>query len=160
MLSGLARLSLQTPATDCRSPPQVCQSKTHRGGGIRETSFHQTPWVIPMQPVQILGWPQSSFGFFHTVLWKNPNELLGQANTTAGLGTTYSLKALKQWEGPPFSAKQFSLPDLPSSGGFGGLHVRGGVCSPDSPIGVNLTHPPRGCLLPKPSGVGLWHKDV
>ena len=28
----------------------------------------------------VLGWPKSSFGFFHNILWKNPNELFGQPN--------------------------------------------------------------------------------
>ena len=28
----------------------------------------------------ILGWPKSSFEFFHTILQKNPNELFGQLN--------------------------------------------------------------------------------
>ena len=27
---------------------------------------------------QILGWPKSSFGFPHSILWKNPHELFGQ----------------------------------------------------------------------------------
>ena len=30
---------------------------------------------------EILHWPQSSFGFFHRMLQKNPNELCGQPNT-------------------------------------------------------------------------------
>ena len=29
----------------------------------------------------ILGWPKSSFGFFHRTLQKSPNELFGQMNT-------------------------------------------------------------------------------
>ena len=32
-----------------------------------------------MEPF-ILGWPKSSFGFFRTIVWKNPNELFGQPN--------------------------------------------------------------------------------
>ena len=27
-----------------------------------------------------LGWPKSLFGFFHWILWMNPNELTGQPN--------------------------------------------------------------------------------
>ena len=30
--------------------------------------------------MQILGWPKSLFGFSHTILRKNPNELFGQTN--------------------------------------------------------------------------------
>ena len=29
---------------------------------------------------KLLGWPKSSFGFFHNILQKNPNELFGQPN--------------------------------------------------------------------------------
>ena len=31
---------------------------------------------IPPKP----GWPESSFRFFHYILWKNPNKLFGQPN--------------------------------------------------------------------------------
>ena len=27
---------------------------------------------------ELLGWPKSSFGFFHHILWKNPSKLFGQ----------------------------------------------------------------------------------
>ena len=36
-------------------------------------------WIKPS--IIILGWPKSSFGFFHKVLWKNPNKLFGQPDT-------------------------------------------------------------------------------
>ena len=29
----------------------------------------------------VLGWPESSFSFFHIMLWKNPNEHFGQPNS-------------------------------------------------------------------------------
>ena len=31
--------------------------------------------------ILILGWPKSSFGFFHYMVQKNPNELFGQPNS-------------------------------------------------------------------------------
>ena len=36
------------------------------------------------RPVEnkILGWPESSFGFFHKMLWKNLNEHFGQHSIT------------------------------------------------------------------------------
>ena len=30
--------------------------------------------------VDIVGWPESSFGFFHNMLWKNLNKLFGEPN--------------------------------------------------------------------------------
>ena len=30
--------------------------------------------------VDILGWPESSFGFFHNILWKNLNKLFDEPN--------------------------------------------------------------------------------
>ena len=30
--------------------------------------------------VKILGWPKSSFGLFHSIMWKNFNELFSQPN--------------------------------------------------------------------------------
>ena len=32
-------------------------------------------------PSDLLGWPKTSFGFFHNILWKNPTEYFGQSNT-------------------------------------------------------------------------------
>ena len=36
-----------------------------------------------MSPKKILGWPKRLFGFFYNILWKGPNELLGQPNKLA-----------------------------------------------------------------------------
>ena len=36
-----------------------------------------------MSPKKILGWPKRLFGFFYNILWKDPNELLGQPNKLA-----------------------------------------------------------------------------
>ena len=33
-----------------------------------------------------LGWPKSSFGCYHKMFWKNPNELFGQPNTRGEAG--------------------------------------------------------------------------
>ena len=35
---------------------------------------------INQKTLKILGWPKSSFGFFHRILGKNPNEFFGQPN--------------------------------------------------------------------------------
>ena len=32
-------------------------------------------------PLKILGWPKSSFGAFHLMLWKNSNECFSQPNS-------------------------------------------------------------------------------
>ena len=39
-------------------------------------SFHQGNRVA-----DVLGWPKSSYGFFHKILWKNSNEVLCQPNS-------------------------------------------------------------------------------
>ena len=31
----------------------------------------------------MLSWPKNSFGFFHKMLWENPNEFFGLPNTWA-----------------------------------------------------------------------------
>ena len=33
-----------------------------------------------MYRYRYIGWPKSSFGFFHSILWKNPDELFDQPN--------------------------------------------------------------------------------
>ena len=32
-------------------------------------------------PSDLLGWPKTSFRFFHNILWKNPKEYFGQFST-------------------------------------------------------------------------------
>ena len=40
--------------------------------------------VLKDQSFYVLGWPKSSFGVFRKMLWKSPNDLFGQPNTTEG----------------------------------------------------------------------------
>ena len=40
-----------------------------------------TPADVSTHSSNILGWPKSLLAFFHTISWKNPNELFGQPNT-------------------------------------------------------------------------------
>ena len=54
----------------------------------KEKQFHIVQLIIGFETnikcfhcnSYILGCPKSLFGFFHAILWKNPNELFGKPN--------------------------------------------------------------------------------
>ena len=58
-------------------------------------------WIKKMY---ILGWPKSSFGFFHNILQKNSKELFGQLNIYDGI-----LLAIKKNKIMPFAATWMDL---------------------------------------------------
>lgn len=55
----------------------------------------------------------------------------------------------KRWEAPPLLLLPVQSSRLAQFVGFGALSMSGCMCSSDFPAGVDLTHHPRGCLLPQ-----------
>ena len=53
------------------SIPRICTT---------EAKAETENWQITIIYHNILGWLKSSLKFFHTMLWKSPNELFGQLN--------------------------------------------------------------------------------
>ena len=77
----------------------------HKGTQLRRARIGRLSWKglqeIP-DTLIILDWPKCSFGFFHYILWKTPNELIGQAikacksnQIPQGCRTTHPLEWVK-----------------------------------------------------------------
>ena len=47
--------------------------------------------ITALASLILLGWPESSFGFFYTISWKNLNEILGQPDTSLSFFCSTSL---------------------------------------------------------------------
>ena len=62
------------------APPQgwICRFSDHDSSGITPTTPpHSSPKLVQeLYGVRVVQWPKSSFGFFHSILWKNSTELL------------------------------------------------------------------------------------
>lgn len=59
------------PLSNYQSIPRICTN---------EAKAETENWQITIIYHNILGWPKSSLKFFHTMLWKSPNELFSQPN--------------------------------------------------------------------------------
>ena len=75
-----------------------------------------------------MSWPKTLFGLFHTMLWKNPDEVFGQPNVCGKylwpFHTSWNLDFLLYFLGPPLSSHcslrlviLFNLHHLPRSPG-------------------------------------------
>ena len=75
------------------------KSERSTGSTVCRASVLSPVWLFEGPNVRflldILGWPKSSFGFFHCILWKTWNELIGQPNILPC--PLYSLKLYIQW---------------------------------------------------------------
>ena len=76
---GLSCCSLNPPIDAWASRVGFIYKSAHRTWVLAKQSYLcPQPWTILVP--YILSWPNSSFELFHTILWKNPNELFGQSN--------------------------------------------------------------------------------
>ena len=63
---------------------------------------------------EISCWPKFSFGFYCAVLWKSPNDVFGQPNTTAWVPSTIEMNVLTVLEASKFKIKVLAnlIPDF------------------------------------------------
>ena len=78
----------QGPVTGCWAAMQkdkkymLCGRKTFQRQQIERAGY------------KILGWPESSFRFYHEIVWKNSNELLGQPSISCFCSFVRKMEAI------------------------------------------------------------------
>ena len=123
-------------------PPRLLHRVMGRQEGKQEAASdrdiepHEEPGFPPLM---LLGWPKSSFGFFHKMLWKNLNELFGQPNRSDQLRVG-TMGRSGWFPGSPFPSRSLSL-SVPQ-GDSGGPLLCAGVAQGIVSYGQSDAKPP------------------